>query len=182
MIRLDKPIIYNEEIQARAKLISNMIIKDFHLPGELVVIGVLRGSIFWLNDIVKHFPKSNYSGYTTFDFIQVSSYGGNTYSSENVKLIKDINEEIIDKNVLIIEDIIDTGFTMRFIVDHLMVRKPKKLKVCTMLNKPSRRKINIDADYVGFDIENVFVAGHGLDPSRELTDIYTCKEVSDEPE
>ena len=169
MITLDKVLISNEEIQARAKVLADKILKDF--DSDLTIISVLKGSVFWLNDIVKYFPTTLT---TTLDFIQTSSYGNNTSSSGKIKLIKDITTDIIDRDVLIIEDIIDTGYTMRFIVDHLIVMKPKKLKVCVMLNKQARRKVTINADYVGFEIDDVFVAGHGLDPKRHLPDVYQC--------
>lgn len=174
MIKLDKIIIHNSEIQLVADRIAHNILDDIdNMSDELIIISVLKGSIFWLNDVVKHFPINLN---TKFDFIQTSSYGDNM-SPSNVRLIKDVDIELTNKNVLIVEDIIDTGYTMKFILNHFKNHNPKSIKICTLLNKKIRRKVdNINADYVGFEIDDVFVAGHGFDPYRHLPDIYSCVE------
>lgn len=172
-LELDQIIVPSESIQIRAKELADEIIKDCDLSKGLVVVCVLRGGVFFMTELAKHFPPTID---IKFDFIKTSSYGEKTESDGNVILVNDITENITNKNVLIVEDIIDTGYTMDFIVKLLQKRNPYSLKICTMLNKNERRKININADYVGFDIDNVFVCGMGLDPYRYLTSVYSMIE------
>ena len=116
------------------------------------------------------------------DFMSVSSYGSGTVSSGTVKILKDLDVDIKDKNVLIVEDIIDSGITLRNLYDTLMTREPRSLKLCTLLNKPARKKVDVNVDYVGFVIEDKFIVGYGIDYDekyRNLPYIAIVEDVED---
>ena len=116
------------------------------------------------------------------DFMSVSSYGSGTVSSGTVKILKDLDVDIKDKNVLIVEDIIDSGITLRNLYDTLMTREPRSLKLCTLLNKPARKKVDVNVDYVGFVIEDKFIVGYGIDYDekyRNLPYIAIIEDVED---
>lgn len=154
-----------DEIWKRSKEISKEISKDFE--GEKVVlIGTLRGAILWMSDIMKNITLD-----TEIDFIVASSYGSGTTSTGLVKITKDIDTNIYGKNVIIIEDIVDTGTTLMRLVERLNDRNPKCIKVCTMLDKPSGRKVDFKADYVGFTVEDLFIVGYGLDFDQKYRDL-----------
>ncbi|MCD6420197.1 MAG: hypoxanthine phosphoribosyltransferase, partial [Synergistetes bacterium] len=123
-----------------------------------VLIGILKGAIPFMADLLKniHVP-------VRIDFMAVSSYGNSTESTGNVKILKDLDKPIRSQNIIIVEDIIDTGFTIDYLLKTLRVRKPKSIKVCALLSKPERRIIKVPIDYKGFDIPNKFVIGYGLD-------------------
>jgi len=145
---------------------------------KLVMVGVLKGAAIFLSDLARSVNVD-----TTFDFVAVSSYGKGQRSSGAVKLIKDLDEPIEGKNVLIVEDILDTGLTLSFLRKILLQHRPKTLRVAALLDKPSRRIEKIDADYVGFSIPNLFVIGYGMDYAeryRNLPDI--CLMAPDHPE
>lgn len=154
-----------EQIRARAAEIGRQISEDYE--GESVyLIGTLRGAVVWMADIMK-----NISCDTEIDFVVASSYGSGTTSSGVVKVKKDLDGDIYGKNVIIIEDIIDTGTTLKFLKGYLADRNPKSIKICTLLDKPSRRVVDIEADYVGFSIENLFVIGYGLDYDQKYRNL-----------
>ena len=125
---------------------------------ELVVIGVLRGSVIFMSDLIRQLQLP-----INIDFIAISSYAKGTRTSGTVRILKDISESITDKHVIIIEDIVDTGLTLQCLTDLLAARRPKSLKLCTLLDKPSRRIVEINPDYRGFEIPDHFVVGYGLD-------------------
>lgn len=136
---------------------ARRIRKDF--PGEpLLLVGVLKGAVLFLADLARQIP-----GEVTFDFIAVSSYGKNTHSSGQVQLRKDLDSSIEGKTVIVVEDILDTGLTLQYLLRVLEQRKPKHLRVAVLLDKPERRIAAVHADYVGFAIPNEFVVGFGLD-------------------
>ncbi len=149
------------------------------LNGEpLIMVGVLKGAAVFLADLARAVQAD-----TTFDFIAVSSYGKGQRSSGAVKLIKDLDHPIEGKNVLIVEDILDTGITLTYLRKILQEHHPKSLRVAALLDKPSRRIEKIDADYVGFSIPNLFVIGYGMDYAeryRNLPDI--CLMTAEHPE
>ncbi|MBK5253190.1 MAG: hypoxanthine phosphoribosyltransferase [Peptostreptococcaceae bacterium] len=154
-----------DEIWKRSKEISKEISKEFE--GEKVVlIGTLRGAILWMSDIMKNVTLD-----TEIDFIVASSYGSGTTSTGLVKITKDIETNIYGKNVIIIEDIVDTGTTLMNLVERLNDRNPKCIKVCTMLDKPSGRKVEFKADYIGFTVEDLFIVGYGLDFDQKYRDL-----------
>ncbi len=140
------------------------------LNGEkLVMVGVLKGAAFFLVDLSRSIQAD-----ATFDFVAVSSYGNGQRSSGAVKVIKDLDQPIEGKNVLIVEDILDTGLTLAYLRKLFLQQHPKSLRIATLLDKPSRRIEKIDADYVGFSIPNLFVIGYGMDYGeryRNLPDI-----------
>lgn len=157
-----------DQIRHRVAEIGRQIDRDF--AGEKVVlVGVLKGAAIFLADLARSISVDN-----TFDFVAVSSYGKGNHSSGAVKLIKDLDEPIEGKNVIIIEDILDTGLTLNFLRGLLEQHQPKTLRIAALLDKPSRRVEKIDADYVGFTIPNQFVIGYGMDFAeryRNLPDI-----------
>ena len=165
-------MITEEQLKQRAKEIGQQISKDFE--GEKVlVVGILKGAILWMSDLIREITID-----TQIDFMAVSSYGASTKSSGVVRINKDLDTGIEDLNVIIVEDIIDTGVTLHYLRDYLLGRKPKTLKICTLLDKPERREVDIYADYTGFVVENKFIVGYGLDYAQMYRNIpyITCLE------
>lgn len=165
-------MITEEQLKQRAKEIGQQISKDFE--GEKVlVVGILKGAILWMSDLIREITID-----TQIDFMAVSSYGASTKSSGVVRINKDLDTGIEDLNVIIVEDIIDTGVTLHYLRDYLLGRKPKTLKICTLLDKPERREVDICADYTGFVVENKFIVGYGLDYAQMYRNIpyITCLE------
>ena len=151
-------ILYSQEdITKRAKEICKQIDKDYE-GEEIIFLGTLKGSVPWLVDLMK---------YTTIDskvdFITASSYGSSTTSSGVVKITYEPQINMYNKNVIVVEDIIDTGNTLKYLLAKLQERGPKSVKICSMLNKESRRVADLHADYVGFEVDDLFVIGYGLD-------------------
>jgi len=133
--------------------------KDFKNENEpLIVIGLLKGSIVFMADLIREIKLP-----LEIDFIEASSYGEGTQSSREVKILKDLRSTISGKNVLVVEDIIDSGFTLKKVLQILGSRNPKKISLCTLLDKPERREVEVDVQYIGFEIPNEFVVGYGLD-------------------
>ncbi|MGH9743877.1 MAG: hypoxanthine phosphoribosyltransferase [Candidatus Acidiferrum sp.] len=152
-----KILIPRGRIQRRILELAKQIRKDF--PAEpLLLVGVLKGAVFFLADLARGIP-----GEVSLDFIAVSSYGKNTRSSGQVKLTKDLDASIEGRTVIVVEDILDTGMTLQYLLRVLEQRKPKRLRVAVLLDKPERRIAAVHADYVGFSIPNEFVVGFGLD-------------------
>jgi hypoxanthine phosphoribosyltransferase len=144
-------------IQKRIREMAAEIRKDF--PGEqLHLVGVLKGAAFFLGDLARYIP-----GDVSFDFIAVSSYGKDTHSSGQVRLTRDLDSSIDGRTVIVVEDILDTGMTLSYLLRIFQQRKPKHLRVAVLLDKPERRVTAVRADYVGFTIPNEFVVGFGLD-------------------
>jgi len=159
-------LIEEKEIKNKVKSLAQQIKLDYKESNNLVLIGLLRGSVIFISDLISEIGFEN----STIDFIAVSSYGNKMSSSKNIKIIKDIEEDIEGKDVIIIEDIIDTGYTLNHIKQLLTDRKPKSLKICTLLDKPSKREVNIHIDYTGFIIEDYFIVGYGIDFAQK----YRC--------
>jgi len=150
-------LIPRSRIQRRILEMAEKIRQDF--PDEpLHLVGVLKGAVFFLSDLARGIP-----GEVSFDFIAVSSYGKNTRSSGQVRLTKDLDASIEGKTVIVVEDILDTGMTLQYLLRAFEQRKPKRLRVAVLLDKPERRIAAVHADYVGFTIPNEFVVGFGLD-------------------
>lgn len=156
---IKKRLITKEELQKKVKELGEKITKDFKNENEpLIVVGLLKGSIVFMADLVREIKLP-----LEIDFIEVSSYGEGTQSSREVKVLKDLRSTISEKNVLVVEDIIDSGFTLKKVLHILESRNPKKISLCTLLDKPERREVDVDVQYVGFEIPNEFVVGYGLD-------------------
>jgi hypoxanthine phosphoribosyltransferase len=150
-------LLSSAQIQKRIREMGRQIRRDF--PGEpLILVGVLKGAVLFLADLSRQI-----GGEVTFDFIAVSSYGKDTKSSGQVKLNKDLDASIEGKSVIVVEDILDTGLTLQYLLRILQQRKPKHLRVAALLDKAERRITAVQADYVGFTIPNEFVVGYGLD-------------------
>lgn len=160
-----KILFTREQIEKRAEEIGRQIKADY-AEEPVYLIGTLRGAVVWMADIMKNVLND-----TEIDFVAASSYGSGTTSSGVVKIKKDLDGDIYQKNVIIIEDIIDTGTTLKFLKDHLADRNPKSIRICTLLDKPSRRTVDIEADYVGFQIDNLFVIGYGLDYDQKYRNL-----------
>jgi hypoxanthine phosphoribosyltransferase len=150
-------LISKQQIAERTREIGEQITKDYK-GQSIVLIGVLKGAAIFLADLARAIQVDN-----TFDFVAVSSYGRARVSSGAVKLIKDIDNPIEGKHVILVEDILDTGLTLSFLRDLMLQHKPASLKIATCLDKPERRLVPIEADYVGFKIPNQFVIGYGMD-------------------
>src|ERR1700730_10283098 len=152
-----KIFITRDRIHRRILEIAKQIRSDF--PEEpLLLVGVLKGAVFFLSDLARGIP-----GEVSLDFIAVSSYGKDTRTSGQVRLIKDLDASIEGRTVIVVEDILDTGMTLQYLLRILEQRKPKRLRVAVLLDKPERRIAAVRADYVGFSIPNEFVVGFGLD-------------------
>lgn len=165
-------LIPSSDIKQKVKDIADRINKDFE-GEELYVIGILKGSFMFFADLVRELK-----GRVFIDFMQVSSYGTGMESFGEVIFIKDMSVDIKDKNVLIVDDIIDTGRTLKALVEALSIRGPKNLKTVVLLDKKERREVDYEADYVGFVIPDRFVVGYGLDwaeEGRNLKDICVVK-------
>ena len=132
--------------------------RDYAADGDLLMIGVLKGCAMFMMDLARAITIP-----LSIDFIAVSSYGASTTSSGVVRLVKDLDTDLAGRHVLIVEDIIDSGLTLKYLREQLLRRNPASLKICTLLNKPERREADVPVDYLGFDIPNAFVVGYGLD-------------------
>ncbi|HYL65415.1 MAG TPA: hypoxanthine phosphoribosyltransferase [Candidatus Methylomirabilis sp.] len=163
-----RPLISSARIQRRIREMGLQIRRDF--PGEhLHLVGVLKGAVLFLSDLARAIP-----GDVSFDFIAVSSYGRDTRSSGQVQLTKDLDVSIEGKTVIVVEDILDTGMTLQYLLRIFEQRRPKHLRVAVLLDKQERRLASVRADYVGFVIPNEFVVGFGLDYAeryRNLPDV-----------
>ena len=152
-----RELISAEDVAAKIARMGEQISKDY--AGESVyLLCILKGGVFFTTELAKHITVP-----VNIDFMSVSSYGGETVSSGIVRIVKDLDTPIEGKNVLIAEDIIDTGRTLAYLMEHLKQRKPKSLKLCTLLDKPDRRVSDVKVDYTGFEIPDEFVVGYGLD-------------------
>jgi hypoxanthine phosphoribosyltransferase len=155
---LAKILITHEQLQKRIAELGAAITRDY-AGKDLLLVCILKGGVLFLSDLVRAIRIPH-----AIDFMAISSYGGTrTESSGVVRIIMDLNTNIENRNVLIIEDIIDTGRTLTYITELLKTRNPSSLKICTLLNNPSRREVAVPLDYVGFDIPTEFVVGYGLD-------------------
>ncbi|WP_457625835.1 hypoxanthine phosphoribosyltransferase [Persephonella sp.] len=166
-------LIPEKDIKEKVKQLGAQISRDFQ-DKELLVVGILKGSFIFMADLVREIEGKVY-----IDFMQVSSYHTQMESSGEVIFVKDISTDIKGKNVLIVDDIIDTGRTLEALVETLRQREPKILKTCVLLDKKERREVDFDADYVGFVIPDKFVIGYGLDwaeEGRTFKDIYALED------
>ena len=154
---IEEILIPENQIQKKVEQLGEQISRDYQ-GKELFCIGVLRGAIIFLADLARFIKVP-----MIIDFISISSYGISTESSGVVRILKDLDENIENRDVLIVEDIIDTGLTLDYLLRMLRSRKPASLKICTLLNKKERKKIDVPIDYCGFDIPDKFVVGYGLD-------------------
>ena len=155
-LRPSEILLSQEQIQKRVAEMAQEIRRDF--PGDLHLIAVLKGAFVFLSDLVRAMP-----GAVSLDFMAVSSYAKGTTSSGEVRLLKDLDTTLDGRNVIIIEDIVDTGLTLTYLQDILRARNPRSLRTACLLSKPSRRQVDVKVEYIGFTIEDRFVVGYGLD-------------------
>ena len=154
-----KVFLSEEEIKTKVAELGKKISDDYRGSDKnLILIAILKGSVVFLSDLMRNIDID-----LNIDFMVVSSYGASTESSGNIKIIKDLDINIRDYDLLIVEDILDSGRTLSKLIDILKMRDPKSLKVCTLLDKPDRRVCNVDLDYCGFVIPDEFIVGYGLD-------------------
>ena len=165
-------LITSEQITEKVHEIGELITRDY--AGErLLLVGVLRGAVVVMGDLMRCIDLP-----CEIDFMDISSYGSGTSSSGVVRILKDLEEDITGKHVLIVEDIIDTGLTLSYLKRSLLTRKPASLEICALLSKPTRRRVELDVKYLGFEVPDEFVVGYGLDYAgsyRNLPDICVLK-------
>ena len=154
---IERILISEEELQARIKELGQQLAADYQ-DKEPIFIGVLKGVVNFFKDMVTATPIR-----CQYEFMATSSYGSGTSTSGNVRMLKDISTDIKGRHVIILEDILDSGLTLKFVKERLLSMGQASLKICTLLDKPERRKVDIYADYVGFTVPNEFVVGYGLD-------------------
>ena len=158
-------MIPEEKVDAKIRELAAQITKDYE-GKEVHLICILKGSIFFTCELAKRIDLP-----VTLDFMSVSSYGDGTESTGRVKIVKDLDDNIEGKHVIVIEDIIDTGRTLSHLLEVLKVRKPESLKLCTLLDKPDRRVVDVKVDYCGFEIPDEFVVGYGLDFAQKYRNL-----------
>jgi hypoxanthine phosphoribosyltransferase len=174
MDKISKEILFPKDaIQKRVGELAARISEDY-AGRELIIIGVLKGAFIFMADLIREISIP-----CRVDFARLASYGAGSESSGKVVMTKDIETFIKDKDILIVEDILDTGLTLQYFVEWLQERNPRSLKICVFLDKRKRRKVSFEADYVGFTIDDGFVVGYGLDFNekyRFTPDIYVIKQ------
>lgn len=158
-------LIPEEQVEEKIKEMAEQISGDIG-DEPITLICILKGSVFFSCELAKHIK-----GPVLLDFMSVSSYGDDTKSSGVVKIIKDLDEPLEGKNVLVVEDIIDSGRTLSYLLENLQARKPKSLKLCTLLDKPERIVVDVNVDYTGFQIPDEFVVGFGLDYAQRYRNL-----------
>lgn len=158
-------LLSEEEVDKRIREIGEQISKDY--AGEQVhLVCVLRGGVFFLCELAKRITVP-----VSLDFMSVSSYGSDTKSSGVVRIVKDLDDSLAGKNVIVVEDIVDSGRTLSYLLEMLMDRGPKSMKLCTLLDKPDRRVVDVKVDYTGFQIPDEFVVGYGLDYAQKYRNL-----------
>lgn len=160
-----RTLITEDDVNKRIAEVAEQISRDYH-GEEVHCICVLKGGVYFMCELSKRLSVP-----VSMDFMSVSSYGNDTKSSGVVKIVKDLDEAIEGKNVLVVEDIIDSGRTLSYLLENLKARKPKSLKLCTLLDKPERRVVEVQVDYTCFEIPDEFVVGYGLDYAQRYRNL-----------
>jgi hypoxanthine phosphoribosyltransferase len=168
---IGRVLVSEEELQARITEIAARVSADYE-GREPLVVGVLKGAVFFIADLVRRLGVP-----CELDFMAVSSYGSSTHSSGVVRILKDLDIPIAGRHVLVVEDIIDSGLTLSYLLKNLASRQPASLEVCTLLTKPGHRRLNIPIRYVGFDLPDVFVIGYGLDHTERYRELPYIAEL-----
>lgn len=166
-----KTLISSSRIDKRVKELGRQISRDYK-GKKLVLVGVLKGSVIFLADLLRAIDLP-----VELDFIQVSSYGTSKTSSGVIKLKKDIDLPIVGKHVLIVEDIVDYGYTMNYLLKFIKSKKAKSVRVCTLLNKTSRREVDVPIAYQGFEVPDKFIVGYGLDFSEKMRNLPSIRSI-----
>ncbi|PHS36618.1 MAG: hypoxanthine phosphoribosyltransferase [Alkaliphilus sp.] len=163
---IDRVLFSKEAIALKVKEIGLQITEEYQDEKNLVVVGILKGANIFLSDLIREIDIPLY-----IDFMAVSSYGNSTESSGVVRILKDIEIDLTGKHVLIVEDIVDTGLTLEYLTSNILSRNVASLKVCTLLDKPAKRKSKVKIDYIGFDIPDEFVVGYGIDYAEKYRNL-----------
>jgi hypoxanthine phosphoribosyltransferase len=169
---IEEVLVSREQIAEMVRKLGKRISEDYE-GKDLLLVGVLKGGFVFMADLVREITIP-----VDMDMIAVSSYGASTQSSGVVRIIKDIDQSIAGKHVLIVEDLVDTGLTLRHLKDLFNTRGPKSVKICTAFDKPTRRKVNIEVEYIGIVVPDKFIVGYGLDYAgkyRNLPEVCTLK-------
>jgi hypoxanthine phosphoribosyltransferase len=164
-------LVSEERLQARIDEIAREVSADY-AGRELLVVGVLKGAIFFIADLVRRLSVP-----CELDFMAVSSYGSSTHSSGVVRILKDLDIPIAGRHVLVVEDIIDSGLTLSYLMKNLASRRPASLEICTLLTKPGHRRLKMPTRYVGFDLPDAFVIGYGLDHAERFRELPYIAEL-----
>ncbi len=170
---IERVLISEKQLKEKVEQLGKKISSDYKDSNNFLMVGVLKGAVVFMSDLIRYVNLP-----LQIDFMAVSSYGTSTESSGVVRILKDLDESVEGKDVLIVEDIIDSGLTLSYMYNILKSRKPASIKICALLDKPSRRKVKLDVDYLGFEIPDYFVVGYGLDYAgkyRNLRDICVLK-------
>ncbi len=167
---IERVLISDEQIKEKIKQLGQMISDDYRNSDNLLLVGVLKGAVLFMADLIRNIDIP-----LQIDFMAVSSYGSSTQSSGVVRILKDLDETVEGKDLLIVEDIMDSGLTLSYMCNILKSRKPASLKICALLDKPNRRKVDLNVDYLGFEIPDHFVVGYGLDYAEKYRNLpYIC--------
>lgn len=158
-------LVSEEEIAEKVKELGQQISKDYK-GKDLILVGILKGAAIFMSDLARKIDMP-----VAMDFMAVSSYGKTSLSTGEVRIIKDLDHSVENKDILIIEDIIDTGYTLAYLTDNLNKRGANSVKICTLLDKPERRKVDVPVDYLGFAIPDEFVVGYGLDYAEKYRNL-----------
>ncbi|HYF92624.1 MAG TPA: hypoxanthine phosphoribosyltransferase [Symbiobacteriaceae bacterium] len=158
-------LISTEELQARVQQLGRQISQDY-AGQEVLVVGILKGAFVFCADLMRHL-----AGPTQVDFMAVSSYGSSTESSGVIRIVKDLDASVEGRHVLLVEDIVDSGLTLRYLREYLEHQHPASLKICVLLDKPSRRKTEVKVDYTGFTIPDEFIVGYGIDYAEHYREL-----------
>ncbi|MFB6345165.1 MAG: hypoxanthine phosphoribosyltransferase [bacterium] len=167
-------ILPQDEINSKVKQLGETITEDFH-NHDILVVGVLRGCVTFISDLMREVELP-----LEIDFLAVGSYGKSSESSGVVRVLKDLNETIEDRHVLLVEDIVDTGLTLNFLLGYLKARNPASVSVCSLLDKPARREVDVKIDYGGFEVPNEFLVGYGLDYAQKYRNLPYIGSLKDE--
>ena len=162
---IERVLLSEEQLRQRVRELGEEISKEY-AGKEILMIGVLRGAVMFMADLARAITVP-----VMIDFMAVSSYGTSTSSSGIVRILKDLDEEVAGKHVLIVEDIIDSGLTLSYLVDNIKSRQPASVRICTLLNKPERRKVDLEVNYNGFTVPDEFVVGYGLDYAEKYRNL-----------
>jgi len=162
---IEQVLLTEEQIAARVRELGKEISRDY-AGKDLVLVGILRGAVVFLADLYRQISIP-----AGMDFVAISSYGKEALSSGVVRILKDLDEVVESRHVLLVEDIVDSGLTLQYLMDNLRSRNVASLRVCTLLDKPSRRQVPVELDYVGFQVPDEFLVGYGLDYSQRYRNL-----------
>jgi hypoxanthine phosphoribosyltransferase len=174
--RIGEVLVTSEDLARRVQELGVEISRDYE-GRDLVMVGVLKGAVMFIADLMRQLTVP-----CEVDFMAVTSYGSSTDSSGVVRILKDLDASIEGRDVLIVEDIIDSGLTLQYLMRNLKVRSPRSLEVCALLTKPERRRVELPTRYVGFEIPNRFAIGYGLDHSQKYRNLDYVAVLADDPE